>query len=309
MEDIIEEIMELKRQRKAVILAHVYQPEEIQEIADFSGDSFGLSQKAAATDAEVIVFCGVRFMAETANILSPDKITLLPAEDAGCQMFTDAITGEVKRARAERPEALVVSYVNTPAAVKAMSDICCTSANAAAVVASLPREKEVIFVPDANLGSWAEEQCGRKLLKWKGGCPIHARLTVEDVQLAKGKYPQALVLMHPECRPEVRDLADYVGSTTGIVNFAVASEEEEFIIATEEGVMYELAERCPKKKFHLASRKLLCVNMKKTSLEKVRDALKTMEPKVVVPEEIRRKSVTALERMLAVKGETLCSAI
>lgn len=309
MEDIIEEIMELKRQRKAVILAHVYQPEEIQEIADFSGDSFGLSQKAAATDAEVIVFCGVRFMAETANILSPDKITLLPAADAGCQMFTDAITGEVKRAKAERPEALVVSYVNTPAAVKAMSDICCTSSNAAAVVASLPEDKEVIFVPDANLGSWAEEQCGRELLKWQGGCPIHGRLTVEDVRQAKEKYSQALVLMHPECRPEVRELADYIGSTTGIVNFAQKSEAQEFIIATEEGVMYELTERCPHKKFHLASRKLLCVNMKKTSLEKVRDALKTMEPRVVVPEEIRHKSVTALERMLAVKGEAMCSAI
>lgn len=309
MEDIIEEIMELKRQRKAVILAHVYQPEEIQEIADFTGDSFGLSQQAAATEAEVIVFCGVRFMAETANILSPDKITLLPAVDAGCQMFTDAITGEVRRAKAERPEALVVSYVNTPAAVKAMSDICCTSSNAAAVVASLPREQEVIFVPDANLGSWAEEQCGRELLKWQGGCPIHGRLTVEDVRRSRAEHPGALVLMHPECRPEVRELADYIGSTTGIVNFAQKSQAEEFIVATEEGVMYELTERCPRKKFHLASRKLLCVNMKKTSLEKVRDALKNMEPRVVVPEEIRLKSVAGLEKMLAVKGEAVCSAI
>ncbi len=309
MEDIIEEIMELKRQRKAVILAHVYQPEEIQEIADFTGDSFGLSQQAAATEAEVIVFCGVRFMAETANILSPEKITLLPAVDAGCQMFTDAITGEVRRAKAERPEALVVSYVNTPAAVKAMSDICCTSSNAAAVVASLPREQEVIFIPDANLGSWAEEQCGRELLKWQGGCPIHGRLTVEDVRRSRAEHPGALVLMHPECRPEVRELADYIGSTTGIVNFAQKNQAEEFIIATEEGVMYELTERCPSKKFHLASRKLLCVNMKKTSLEKVRDALKNMEPRVVVPEEIRLKSVAALEKMLAVKGEAACSAI
>ncbi|SDO79016.1 quinolinate synthase NadA [Selenomonas ruminantium] len=309
MEDIIEEIMRLKRERKAIILAHVYQPEEIQEIADFSGDSFGLSQKAAATDAEVIVFCGVRFMAETANILSPDKITLLPAVDAGCQMFTDAITGEVRKAREEHPEALIVSYVNTPAAVKAMSDICCTSSNAAAVVASLPRDKEVIFVPDANLASWAETQCGRKLLKWQGGCPIHGNLTVAEIQAAKEKYPQALVLMHPECRAELCALADYVGSTSGIIKFAEESEAEEFIIATEEGVMYELTERCPQKKFHLASRRLLCVNMKKTTLEKVRDALLTMEPQVVVPEDIRLKSVAALERMLAIKGETACSAI
>jgi len=160
---------------------------------------------------------------------------LLPAVDAGCQMFTDAITGEVRRAKAERPEALVVSYVNTPAAVKAMSDICCTSSNAAAVVASLPREQEVIFVPDANLGSWAEEQCGRELLKWQGGCPIHGRLTVEDVRRARAEHPGALVLMHPECRPEVRELADYIGSTTGIVNFAQKSQAEEFIIATLDG--------------------------------------------------------------------------
>lgn len=309
MEDIIAEIMELKRQRKAIILAHVYQPEEIQEIADFTGDSFGLSQKAAATDAEVIVFCGVRFMAETANILSPDKITLLPAADAGCQMFTDAITGQVRQAKAEHPEALIVSYVNTPAAVKAMSDICCTSSNAAAVVASLPRDKELIFVPDQNLGSWAEEQCGRQLLKWRGGCPIHGQLTCEDIRRAKEKHPAALVLMHPECRAEVRELADYVGSTSGIINFAQNSAATEFIIATEEGTMYELTERCPEKKFYLASRKLLCVNMKKTTLEKVRDALKTMEPRVVVPEDIRQQSVAALERMLAVKGEAVCNAI
>ena len=302
MEDIVEEILRLKRERNAVILAHVYQPEEIQEIADFTGDSFALSRQAAATDADTIVFCGVRFMAETANILSPDKVTLLPAADAGCQMFTDALEGQVRQARADHPDALIVSYVNTPASVKAMSDICCTSSNAAAVVGSLPEDKDVIFIPDQNLGGWAEEQCERPLLKWRGGCPIHASLTVNDIRLARIKYPQALVLMHPECRPEVRELADYIGSTSGIINYAAKSEATEFIIATEEGVLYELTERCPHKKFHLASRHLLCPNMKKTTLAKVRDALATMEPRVVVPPEIRERSAAALTKMLAIKG-------
>ena len=302
MEDIIDEIMRLKKERNAIILAHVYQPEEIQEIADFIGDSFGLSRKAAETDADVIVFAGVRFMAETANILSPDKITLLPAADAGCQMFTNAIEGQVRQAKVDNPNALIVSYVNTPASVKAMSDICCTSSNAAAVVDSLPKDKEIIFVPDRNLASWAEEQCSRSLMKWQGGCPIHGMLTVNDIRMAKIKYPDALVLMHPECRAEVRELADYVGSTSGIIKYAEKSEATEFIIATEEGVLYELTERCKGKQFHLASRHLLCTNMKKTTLEKVRNALQTLEPRIVVPAEIRERSVTALEKMLAIKG-------
>ena len=293
MEDIIDEIMRLKKERNAIILAHVYQPEEIQEIADFTGDSYGLSRQAAETDADVIVFAGVRFMAETANILSPDKITLLPAADAGCQMFTDAIEGQVRQAKIDNPHALIVSYVNTPASVKAMSDICCTSSNAAAVVDSLPKDKEVIFVPD---------QCNRTLLKWQGGCPIHGMLTVTDIRMAKIKYPNALVLMHPECRAEVRELADYVGSTSGIIKYAEKSEATEFIIATEEGVLYELSERCPNKQFHLASRRLLCTNMKKTTLEKIRDSLKTLEPRIIVPEEIRERSAAALEKMLAIEG-------
>ena len=300
MEDIFDEIMRLKKERNAIILAHVYQPEEIQEIADFTGDSFGLSRKAASTDADVIVFCGVRFMAETANILSPDKITLLPAIDAGCQMFTDALEADVRKIRAEHPDALIVSYVNTPASVKAMSDICCTSSNAAAVVKSLPKDKEVIFLPDGNLGSFAESESKRPLIKWAGGCPIHARLTADDIKKAKSAHPDAKVLMHPECRPEVRSLADYVGSTSGIIKFAETSSANEFIIATENGVMYELTERCPQKHFYMASPHLICINMKKTSLEKVRDALVSLEPRIVVPTELRQKAVSELEKMLAI---------
>lgn len=302
MEDIVEEIKRLKKERRAIILAHVYQPEEIQEIADFCGDSFGLSRQAADTDAEVIVFCGVRFMAETANILSPEKITLLPAADAGCRMFTDALEEQVRRAKAAHPDALIVSYVNTPASVKAMSDICCTSSNAAAVVASLPKDREILFLPDGNLGSFAEEQSGRSVLRWPGGCPTHAGLTCEEILRAKAAHPDALVLMHPECRPEVRALADYVGSTSGIIDFAARSSSASFIIATEGGVLHALAERCPEKQCYLASRRLLCVNMKKTTLEKVRTALRTLEPRVVVPEPIRRRAARSLQKMLAITG-------
>ena len=302
MEDIIDEIERLKKERKAIILAHLYQPQEIQEIADYTGDSFGLSRQAAGTDAEVIVFCGVKFMAETANILAPEKITLLPAADA-CRMFTDSLTGEVAQMRREKPDAVFVAYVNTPAAVKAMADICCTSSNAAAVVASIPEDKEIVFLPDGNLGSFVEGETGRKMFCWKGGCPTHMGLTEAQLAEAKAKYPAAPVLMHPECRPQLRAMADYVGSTTGIVKYAEKSDAQDFIIATEEGVMYELETRCPGKKFHLASRHMLCPNMKKTTLEKVRDALQTLEPRVAVPQDIREKSVAALEKMLAITGK------
>ena len=302
MENVAEEIAELKKKRRAILLAHVYQPEKIQEIADFRGDSFALSRKAAETEAEVIVFCGVRFMAETANILSPDKITLLPAADAGCRMFDDAIVSGVERLRQEKPDAAIVSYVNTPAAVKAMSDICCTSSNVVQVIDSLPAEREIIFVPDANLASYAAEKSGRKLTAWPGGCPIHAQLTPAAMEEIRSRYPDVPVLMHPECCASVRAYADFVGSTMGIIRYAQESEGREFVIATEGGVLYELQERCPEKLFHLASRKMLCVNMKKTSLEKVRSALQTMEPRVVVPEAVRDRARTALLKMLEITG-------
>lgn len=302
MDDLVTEIKRLKKEREAVILAHVYEPEEIQEIADFSGDSFALSRKAAATEAKVIVFCGVRFMAETANILSPDKITLLPAADAGCQMFDDSLEGKVREAIAAHPEAMVVSYVNTPASVKALSDICCTSSNAVSVVESLPKDREIIFLPDGNLASYAAEQTKRQIHCWPGGCPIHGRLSREELQAAKAKHPEALVLMHPECRAEVRQLADFVGSTMGIIQYAEKSPAASFIIATECGVLYELKERCPKKQFYMASRRMLCVNMKKTTLQKVKQALETLEPRVVVPADIQAKACGALKRMLDITG-------
>lgn len=300
MEDLYDAIARLKKERNAVILAHVYQPEEIQEIADFCGDSFGLSQEAARTDADVIVFCGVRFMAETANILSPDKITLLPAPDATCRMFDDTLESRVKAVLAKHPEYKVVSYVNTPASVKALSEICCTSSNAVKVVESLPKDQELLFVPDQDLASYTAEQTNAHIIPWQSACPTHFNLTVEEVEAAKKAHPDALVLMHPECRPQVRALADYVGSTAGIVKYAEQSDHDEFIIATECGVLTQLAWKCPHKKFYMAG-DLLCPNMKKTTLEKVKHALETLEPRVVVPEPIAEKARVALERMLEVK--------
>lgn len=302
MENLVQEIKKLKKERRAVILAHVYQPPEIQAIADYTGDSFGLSQQAAATDAEVIVFCGVHFMAETAAILSPDKIVLLPAIDAGCLMFDDMIEQVLKKKIQEKPDAVVVSYVNTPAAVKAMSDICCTSANAVAVVESIACDKEIIFVPDRNLASYVQEQTNANIFSWPSCCPTHARLSKAELQAMKEKHPQALVLMHPECEPEVRELAYFIGSTTNIVKEAKRSQNSEFIIATEQGVLYQLEKECPDKKFYLASDKMVCSNMKKTTLEKVKSSLLQMEPRIIVPEEIRLRAVGSLQKMLAICG-------
>ncbi|SEI77469.1 quinolinate synthetase [Propionispira arboris] len=302
MKNLVQEIEKLKKERRAVILAHVYQPPEIQAIADYTGDSFGLSQQAAATNAEVIVFCGVHFMAETAAILSPEKTILLPALDAGCLMFDDMIEQALKKKIQEKPDAVVVSYVNTPAAVKAMSDICCTSANAVAVVESIARDKEIIFVPDRNLASYVQEQTNANIFSWPSCCPTHARLSKEELQAMKEKHPQALVLMHPECEPEVRGLADFIGSTTNIVKEAKRSPNHEFIIATEQGVLYQLEKACPEKSFYLASDKMVCSNMKKTTLEKVKSSLIQLEPRIIVPEETRLRAVGSLKKMLAICG-------
>lgn len=297
MQNIIKEIEKLKQERKAIILAHLYQPAEIQEIADFTGDSLELSRKAADTDAEVIVFCGVHFMAETANILSPDKIVLLPDARAGCRMADMVAAADLKKKKAEKPDAVVVAYVNTTAAVKALSDICCTSANAVKVVESVPKDKEIIFVPDQNLGAYAGGQAGRKMDLWPGFCPVHHGLFVEEVEDMKIEHPEALVLAHPECPADVLVKADYVGSTTGIIRYAKASLQQEFIIATEGGVFYQLEKQCPNKKFYLASQSMHCPNMKYTTLEKIKVALENLEPRVVVPKDIREKAVSSLTKM------------
>jgi quinolinate synthase len=295
------EIIKLKKERNAVILSHVYQRPEVQEIADFVGDSLELSRKAAGTGADVIVFCGVHFMAESAAILSPHKTVLLPEEDAGCPM-ADMVTAEALRARkAEVPGAVVVCYVNTSAEVKAECDIACTSANAVKVVASLPPGRPIIFVPDKNLGRYIISQTGREMMLWEGHCNTHHRLTLDDVKKVKSEHPDALLLVHPECRPEVVALADHVASTTGMLRFARECPAKEYIVATEKGILHQFKKQCPGKMFYPASDKLVCPNMKATTLEKVLRSLQTMEPRITVPGDIRERALQCLERMLAVQ--------
>ena len=297
---MIRKIQQLKARRKAVILAHNYQPGEIQDIADFVGDSLGLSREAARTDAETIVFCGVHFMAETAAILSPEKTVLLPEKDAGCPMADMITAGQLAELKAEHPEALVVSYVNTPAEVKALSDYCCTSGNAVELISSLPADKEIIFVPDKYLGQHVIQCTGRDMILWPGYCPSHVMITAEDVQKAKQANPGAVVMAHPECTEQVRGRADEILSTSGMLNFARKSEAKQFIIATETGIIYTLKKQNPNKEFYSATDNAICPNMKKITLEKVVWSLEDMEYKVVVPDDIRTKAKSALDEMLAV---------
>ncbi len=300
-EELIKRILELKRKRKAIILAHNYQPPEIQDIADLRGDSLELSLKASKTDAEVIVFCGVIFMAETAKIVSPTKKVLLPVKEVPCDM-ADMITSEdVVRLKEKYPDAVVVTYVNSYAEIKALSDICCTSANAVKVVGRL-KEKTVIMLPDMNLAQYTQRfYPDKKIIYFEGFCPFHHFLTPEEVVRAKKERPQAVFIAHPECRPEVIDLADYVASTSGMLKLAKELPDKEFIIGTEIGLLYPLQKENPEKKFyHPSPEKMVCVSMKKISLEDVLNALENMEYEVNLPEETINKAHTAVKRMLEV---------
>ena len=295
---LAKEIKELKKARKAVILAHYYQRPEVQDIADFVGDSLQLSQRAATTNAEVIVFCGVHFMAESAAILSPDKVVILPEANAGCPM-ADMVDAEGLRAYKKRvPGVQVVCYVNTSAEVKAESDICCTSSNAVKVLQSL-QGKDILFIPDENLGRYAANILERSIEFWPGYCKTHDRLTKEDILKARKEHPLAKVMVHPECREDICQEADYVGSTAGLISYAQNSENKEFIVGTESGILHRLHQVCPDKEFYLASERLVCPNMKLTTLAKVRDALIALSPRITVKEEIRLKAKEALDRMLA----------
>jgi len=297
---IIEKIDTLKKERRAVILAHNYQRDEVQRIADYTGDSLGLARVAAKADADVIVFCGVHFMAESASILAPEKTILLPDIAAGCPMADMITAADVRELKKNHPGALVLAYVNTSAEVKAETDICCTSSNALKVVESLPQDQEIIFIPDKYLAHWVSRKTGRKFITWEGYCPTHAKILPEDVQAQKAAHPDAVVLAHPECPAAVLDLADEVLSTTGILNSAKNSSAQEFIIATEHGVLYSLCKDNPGKKFYSASKHALCPNMKKTTLEKIMWSLERMQPEVRVPEELRIKAWKAVDRMVAI---------
>jgi len=296
--NLIKEILAWKRKREAIILAHVYQPGEIQNIADFTGDSLFLSQQAAKTKAKVIVFCGVQFMAETASILSPEKIVLLPEIKSGCPLADMAPAEKVKSKIKELPGVLVVSYVNSSAVVKSLSDYCCTSANAVQVVRSIPAEKNILFLPDMNLANFTARKAKRNIIPWQGYCPTHHLLTKEDVIKVKKLHPKALLLVHPECRPEVCDLADYIGSTRGIIEFAGNNPAKEYIIGTELGILHPLKKNNPDKQFFTASEKMICKDMKLNTLEKVLSSLQNLEPRIIVPEDIREKSLKALNRMI-----------
>jgi len=297
--ELIEKILKLKRQRNAVILAHNYQRGEVQDIADFVGDSLELSQKAAATNAEVIVFCGVHFMAETASILCPDKVVLLPDIQAGCPMANMVTAESLRKRKRELPDATVVCYINSSAEVKAESDVCCTSANAVKVIESL-ESKEILFVPDQYLGHYISTKTNKKIVLWPGYCPTHAKIQPEDISRLKREYPQAKAIVHPECRPEVIALADEVLSTGGMCRFARKTEVEEIIVGTEIGMIYRLKKENPGKKFIPISEKTICPNMKLITLEKILWSLEDMSPQVKVLEEVRLKAKLAVDRMLRV---------
>jgi quinolinate synthase len=298
--NLVKKILFWKKKREALILAHVYQPGDIQDIADFTGDSLFLSQQAAKTQAKVIVFCGVQFMAETASMLSPEKIVLLPEIKAGCPLADMASTEEVKNKIKELSKAVVVSYVNSSAVVKSLSDYCCTSANAVQIAKAIPAEKEILFLPDMNLANFTAKKAKRKIIPWPGFCPTHHLLTREEVIKAKKLHPLALLLVHPECRPEVGDLADYIGSTRGIIEFASNNQAKEYIIGTELGILHPLKKNNPNKIFFPASENMVCRDMKLITLEKILCSLQNLEPRIIVPEEIRKKSLQALNRMIEI---------
>jgi quinolinate synthase len=298
-QDLIAKILQKKAQRKAVILSHNYELAEVQDIADFVGDSLELSQKAAKTEASTIVFCGVHFMAETASILCPDKRVLLPDMNAGCPMANMINADQLRARKKELPGAAVVCYVNSSAEVKAESDVCCTSANAVKVVDSL-KENEVLFVPDQYLGHYVSTKTSKKMYLWPGYCPTHARIRPEDILRIKEDHPLAKVMVHPECRPETIALADEVLSTGGMLRFAGTTEARELIVGTEIGLIYRLRKENPTKRFYPASEQAVCPRMKLITLEKILWSLEEMAPEVRVAPDIRQRAARAVNRMLEI---------
>jgi quinolinate synthase len=299
LEGLKHEIASLRKERNAVILAHNYQRDEIQAIADICGDSLGLSRQAARTEADVIVFCGVHFMAESAAILSPQKTVLLPVQEAGCPMADMIDVHQLRELKRKHPDAQVVTYVNSSATIKAESDICCTSANAVEVVNSLDTKK-IIFTPDRNLAFYVSRFSEKEIIAYDGFCPTHILIFADAVKRAKAEHPNALFVAHPECTPDVIDLADHVCSTSGMYRYVKESDADEFIMGTETGILYRLRKQNPQKKFHLPSKHLLCPNMKMTTLDWLAQSLRYMRYRVEVPEDIRQKAKRALDRMLEI---------
>jgi len=299
-----EEVRALAAQRGAVILAHNYQVPEVQDVADFVGDSLGLSRQAAATGADAIVFCGVHFMAETAKILSPEKTVLLPDLDAGCSLAASITAGQLRQWKAENPGAVVVSYVNTTAEVKAESDYCCTSGNAKAVIDAIPRDQEILFLPDMYLGLWLEKITGRKLNIWLGECHVHAGIKPADIERWQAEAPDAELLVHPECGCASQAMAfgndrTHILSTEGMINFAKASSKPRMLVATEIGIIHRLEKEAPGKRFEPVNRNAFCKYMKMITLEKVRNSLRDWKFEVEVDPEIAARARGAIDRMVA----------
>ena len=294
----VKRIEELRKKRNAVVLAHVYQIGDIQDIADFTGDSLELSREAVDTDSDVIVFCGVRFMAETAAILNPDKIVLLPDMDAGCELADMATVEALRKMRKQYPDAAVVSYINSSVVIKAESDACCTSANAIKVVNSLD-QNQILFVPDRNLGSHVAERTGKNIIRWDGYCYVHENIELNIIGKLKELHPDTKLMVHPECTKSVRDIADYIGSTAQMLVYAAKSKSKEFIVGTEDGLIHTLQKANLDKKFYPVT--TCCRSMKRIGLEKVVASLEEMRFKINVPKSIRTRAKRALERMLVCK--------
>jgi quinolinate synthase len=303
---ISEEIFELKRQRKAIILAHHYQDSEIQELADAIGDSLELSRQAKQFDGDVIAFCGVYFMAETAKVLNPSKIVVIPDTEAGCSLVDSCPVEQVREFKQRHPDHVIVSYINTSVEVKAESDILCTSRNAVDVVNSIPAEKPILFLPDINLGNYVKKQTGRENMKiWQGACIVHATFPVRRVVAARSEHPHALVAAHPECPQDVLRMADFIGSTSAIINWCTSQSAEEFIVMTESGVSHSLHKLAPHKKFYFVANENCncseCPYMRKNTLEKLLACLENLEPRVELAQDLMERALAPLERMLAVR--------
>jgi quinolinate synthase len=306
VQTLAEEILDLKRQRRAMILAHHYQDSEIQEIADSIGDSLELSRAAQKFDGAVIAFCGVVFMAETAKVLNPSRVVVLPDLEAGCSLVDACPAAQVRAFRERHPEHVIVSYINTSVEVKAESDILCTSRNAVKIVNSIPADKPILFLPDINLGNYVKQQTGRENMSiWQGACIVHATFPARRVAAARAEHPNALVAAHPECPPGVLAMADFIGSTSSIVDWCVASEAGEFIVMTESGIAHSLKLRAPEKQFYFVANENCncseCPYMRRNTLEKLRDALANLSPRIELSDELMRRARLPIERMLAVR--------
>jgi len=305
--DLFEEIEKLKREKNAVLLAHYYQEPDIQDIADYIGDSLGLSQKAASTDADIIVFAGVHFMAETAKILNPHKKVLLPDLKAGCSLADSCPPDLFRKFKEKYPDHIVVSYINCTAELKTLTDICCTSTNAVQIIESIPEDQPIIFAPDINLGRYLQKKTGRKMVLWNGTCMVHEMFSHEKITKLRLRHPKAKLIAHPECEPPILEAADFIGSTTALLNYTVESEAEEFIVATESGIIHQMRKRSPHKTFIPAPPNNTCAcnecpHMKRNTLEKLYVCMKYELPEIILPEWVLEKGRACIDRMLEISA-------